>query len=57
MNACIQYNVAPEALFELQSALFSSVNQFSSRDVAMKVPLNKRLSDVNEAERSSVYSI
>ena len=32
VNAWIQYLVAPEALFELQSALFSSFNQFSSSD-------------------------
>ena len=54
MNTRIPYNVAPEAPFELQSALFSSVNQFSSRNVVMKVLLNKRLSDLNEAERSGV---
>jgi len=30
VNARIQYIVAPEPLFELQSALFSSVSQFSS---------------------------
>ena len=36
MNAVIPYNVAPEALFELQLALFASVNQSSSRAVAVK---------------------
>ena len=36
MDALIPYNVASEAPFEVQSALFSSVNQFSSYDVVMK---------------------
>ena len=51
MNARIQYIASPDALVELQSALFSSVNQFSSRDNCHeKFPLNKRLSDMNEAD-------
>ena len=36
VNAWIQYIVAPEALFELQLALFSSVIQFKTVTVAMK---------------------
>ena len=34
----------------------ASIN-FQAVTVAMKVPLNKRLCDVDEAERSSVYSV
>jgi len=52
-DAWIQYIVVPEALSELKSVLFSSVNQLSSRDICHE-NFHKKLSDVNEAERSSV---